>query len=157
MCGVRMAHPMGTCPAQLRGSLWRLGLNDVGSCHKKSLGDVPQPGRSNTVLGAPCLQISNERGGRLPQGWCGWHTALHQIVIQRHRWPAGARPLCLPCCPCRPASANGLPGHPFQSAPGWPPRTHSISSPWHKQSPEEGRTGFRRNPAFFKPSCCSDW
>ena len=40
MCGVRMSHPVRTCPAQLLGSLWRFGLNDVGSCHEKALGDV---------------------------------------------------------------------------------------------------------------------
>jgi hypothetical protein len=84
MCGVRMSHPVWTCPAQLFGSLWRFGLNDVGSCREKSLPDVPQPGRSDTVLTAPCLQVSNERGRRLPHGWCGWYTALHQEVLQRH-------------------------------------------------------------------------
>lgn len=28
-------------------------------------------------------QVSNEWGGRVPHGWCGWHTAQHQLVIQR--------------------------------------------------------------------------
>jgi len=41
MCGVRMSHPVWTYPAQLFGSLWRFGRDDVGSCHEKSLGDVP--------------------------------------------------------------------------------------------------------------------
>ena len=84
MCGVRMSHPVWACPAQLFGSLWRFGLNDVGSCHKKSLGDAPQPGRSNVILAIVGLQIGNERGGRLPHCGRRWYTSLHQVAVQCH-------------------------------------------------------------------------
>ena len=84
MSGMGVPHPVWTCPAKLFGNLRRLRLNGIRGCYEKSLGDIPKPGRSDTVLTAPCLQVSNERGGWLPHGWCGWHTALHQVVIQRH-------------------------------------------------------------------------
>lgn len=74
---------MRTCAPKLFGSLWRFGLNEVSSCHEKSLGNVPQSGRRNTILTVPCLQVSNERCGRLPHGWCGWHTAL----FDKHGFP----------------------------------------------------------------------
>jgi hypothetical protein len=50
MCGVRMSHPVWTCPAQLFGSLWRFGLNDVGSYHEYRQTAVTAIAESDTAL-----------------------------------------------------------------------------------------------------------